>query len=341
MAECRTADRPWLIGPRADAWFVFGLGGLFSLVLYLCWRAGDGFLVVAAVFAVLVDFPHVLWTSLRVLLDPDERERNGRHYLVSLAVILAAVGGLTVAGRFDVVLTVFVGWQVLHVVKQHIGMVSVYAARAQSRRDRRPAKYLLIAGCSAPVLYRLSEGLHLGHYVIAGRPLPFSDAEVLLPPVPVAVVVLGYALFGVALVRFVVDEVRSAERLPGIALATIGVALTFYNLSYVLVSDPYALILIATTFHGFQYHVISWARNRGRFAGTGSRLLLARLTCPKSVWPLGLALAGVGGALSQGEFVLGGVIPFTIVLHHFYLDGRLWKPAGNPGLARHLALASR
>jgi len=95
--------------------------------------ARSGFLLVAALFAVLADFPHVLQTSLRVWLDPGERRRHGVHYVVSLAVIGTAVGTLAVLGRFVVVVAVFLGWQILHVVKQHIGMVSVYAAKAAYR----------------------------------------------------------------------------------------------------------------------------------------------------------------------------------------------------------------
>lgn len=347
-----TGRRAWLVGPVVDLVFVFGIGGLFSAALYACWRAGSGFLVLAALFAVLLDFPHVLWTSLRVLLDPRERAHHGRHYAISLAVIIVGVATLAAVGRFDVVLTVFVVWQVLHVVRQHIGMVSVYAGKARYVGSRGPVKSLLYLGCLAPVSYRLARGLHLGHYVIAGHALPFSDLRLPIPLVPWPVVFTMYAGFAAALVVFATDQWRrrAAGILPGAALATVGVAIVFYNLSYVLVSDPYALILIATTFHSLQYHVISWARNRGRFGGpapdatnarTGRQLLLARLTCPKSVVPLGIVLALVGAALADGELVLAGVVPFSLVLHHFYLDGWLWKPATNPGLADDLALSAR
>lgn len=345
----RRSPRPWLINPTVDLALVFGVGVLFSAVLYVCWRAGSGFLVVAAVFAVLLDFPHVLWTSVRVGLDPRERALHGRHFLVSLGVITAAVAALAGTGHFLVVVVVFVLWQVWHVVRQHLGVVSVYAAKAGYRGSRAPAKRVLVAGCLAPVLYRAAQGLQLGHYVVGGRVLPFSDLTVPLPPVPAALVVAAYAAFAVLAVRFAAQQVghrRHGERpLPAVALLTIAVAVAFYNASYLLVSDPYALILIATTFHSLQYHVISWARNYGRFtinAGTDEeRLLLSQLTCPKSVVPLGLVLVVTGGLLASGEFVLAGVVPFSIVLHHFYLDGVLWKPSANPDLARDLAIGPR
>jgi hypothetical protein len=333
------ARRPaWLIGPVVDLGFVFGVGLLFSAGLYASWLLGSGFLVLAAVFAVLLDFPHVLWTSMRVLMDPKERARHGRHFVASLAAIAGAVVIAAELHRFDLVLVVFVVWQVVHVVRQHIGMVSIYAAKAGYRGTRRPVKWLLYLGCLAPVCYRLAQGLHLGHYVIFGHALPFSDVRLPLPLLPWPIVYLAYAGFAAAAIVFVVNQAR--HRLPSAALVTVAVAVGFYNLSYVFVSDPYALILIATTFHSLQYHLISWARNRGRFgdATETRRLLLARLTCPKSVIPLAVVLAVVGFALAEGEFVLAGALPFSLVLHHFYLDGWLWKPARNPELAHDLAL---
>ncbi len=338
----------WLIGSGPDLLFVFGVGAAFSLVLYGCWRTGSGFLLLAGLFAVLLDFPHVLWTSIRVGLDPQERALHGRHFLISLAVIGAAVSTLAALGRFEVVLGVFVVWQVWHVIKQHIGMVSIYAAKGGYRGSRRPVKLLLAAGCLAPVVYRAAHGLHVGHYAIGGKPLPFSDVSLPVPPVPWLVVVAAYLAFAIAAGRFAADQLRrpSGQRLPGPALITVAVAVAFYNASYLLISDAYALILIATTFHSLQYHVISWARNRGRFTSpgrtcagpSGRELLLSRLTCPKSVVPLGIVLALIGVALAQGELVLAGVVPFTLVLHHFYLDRVLWKPARNPQLASDLRL---
>jgi hypothetical protein len=54
-----------------------------------------------------------------------------------------------------------------------------------------------------------------------------------------------------------------------------------------------------------------------------------------------VVLATVGALLSYGEFVLLGIIPFSLTLHHFYADGFLWKPSANPGLATDLGLVTR
>jgi hypothetical protein len=40
------------------------------------------------------------------------------------------------------------------------------------------------------------------------------------------------------------------------------------------------------------------------------------------------------------DMVLLGVIPLTLVFHHFYLDGVMWKGKGNPELAYELGISS-
>jgi hypothetical protein len=187
-------------------------------------------------------------------------------------------------------------------------------------------------------VFRLAHGLRLGYYAFDGKQLPFSEAHLPVPPIPRLVVWAAYAGMAAAAAWFAAGQFRRppGARLPAPAMVTIAVAVVFYNASYVLVSDPYALILIATTFHSLQYHVVSWARNHCRFTGReagcplpGQRqLLLARLTCPAA-----------GVALAEGEFVLAGAVPFTLVLHHFYLDGVLWKSARNPALAADLRIS--
>jgi hypothetical protein len=335
-----TVTAPWLVNARTDLFLVFVLGAVWSGAAVASVVLGSGFLLVAALFAVLADFPHVLQTSLRVWLDPAERRRHGAHYLISLAVIGTAVGTLAALGRFIVVVAVFLGWQILHVVKQHIGMVSVYAAKAGYRGSRTLAKRALVFGCLAPVLYRAAHGVRFGDYVVGGRRLPFSGLSVPLPPIPPVFVWAAYAVAAVAVAVFVREQVRrwraGSPTLPAVALLTIGVAIAFYNGSYLLLSDPYALTLIATTFHSLQYHLISWARNRG--AGGDPDEVLVRLSRPRALLALAVVLIVPGVLLSFGEFVLLGVLPFTVVLHHFYLDGVLWKPARNPGLAAALSL---
>ncbi len=342
----RTGRQGWFISPRVDIWFVLGAGALLSIGLFVASQNKPWFLVAAVLFAVLSDYPHVLQTTARIWLDPRERARHGRHYVVSIVVIGSAVVGAMFGGLVIVLVTVWAYWQIMHVLKQHYGILNIYAAKNGYRGPRNLAKYLLFAGCLAPVVARAAQGFQFSEYVFFGYRLPFSNLTVPTPPIPWPVIVLGYVLFAVLLVLFIREQLTirrsGGKALPVMALATMGSAIVSYNLSYLLVSDLFALILIATTTHSLQYHLINWTRNHTRFASSPNpaeqRLFLARLTRRRAL-PWYIATFAVLGVITgQLDTILLGVIPLTLVLHHFYLDGVIWKGKDNPELAYDLGI---
>ena len=351
----------WFVGPGVDIWLVPGLGALLSVCLFVASKDKSVFIVCAVLFEVLSDYPHVLQTSARVWLDPRERSKYGRHYAISLVATAALVVGLMYFHGILILASVWAYWQVLHVLKQHYGILSIYAAKHKYRGPKRAAKYALFSGCLAPVIFRAAHGFQFTNYVVFGYRLPFSDLKVPTPPIPWLVVAAGYAFFAVALAVFIRQQWRlrrssaPGERpLPAMALATMISAIVSYNLSYLLVSDLFALILIATTTHSLQYHVISWTRNNSRFGAppdprpdqepaqpraAGERpLLLARLSRRRAL-PAYIAFFAVLGIITgRIDMVLLGVIPLSLVLHHFYLDGVVWKNKTNPALAYELGI---
>jgi hypothetical protein len=341
----RQNEPGWFVSRRVDIGFVFGLGALLSVILFAAESNKSVFLVGAVAFSLLSDLPHVLTTTVRVWLDPRERSRYWAHYTISLAVVAAIVGTLWFGGWLVPLLAIWAYWQVFHVIKQHFGIMNIYAAKNGYRGPRKTIKYALYAVCLAPVIYRARHGLQFSEYEVLGHRLPFSSLAVPVPPIPVVLVVAGYVVAAV-LVALVVREQRHLRRtgqrtLPAMAVATIAIAALSYNLSYLLVSDLFALILIATTTHSLQYHLINWTRNNTRFANSEdpaeSRLLLARLSTRRAL-PLYVAfLAGIGILAGQLDTVIFAV-PLMFVLHHFYMDGSLWKSKGNPELAHDLGI---
>ncbi|WP_406271389.1 hypothetical protein OH799_30635 [Nocardia sp. NBC_00881] len=346
MRAERPARSGWFVSPRVDVFLVLGLGALLSVVLSLTTAHKGAFLVAAVGFSVLSDYPHVMATSARVWLDPRERERYGRHYLISWFVVAALVGSLMFTGWTAIVVAVWAYWQVFHVLKQHFGIINIYASKNGYRSGRKLVKYALFAGSLAPVVYRASEGLRFSEYVVLGHRLPFSDLRVPTPPIPLPLVLAGFGVAAVLIGLFVREQVllhRSGGRaLPAMSWATFGLAVVSYNLSYLLVSDLFALILIATTTHSLQYHLINWTRNNTRFQLSADpkerKLLLARLSSRRALPLYVLGFAAVGIVTGQLDTILLGVIPLTFVFHHFYMDGALWKSKGNPELAYDLGI---
>lgn len=337
--------KTFLAGASADVIGVLGGGVLLSVALYLAWRLNAGFVLAATLFAMLSDLPHVLQTTVRIWLDPQERRLHSRNYLISLAAFASFISAMIAFNRLGVLLVVWVCWQFVHVVKQHYGMISIYAAKDGYRQDKHLVKYTLILGCVAPVLYRLRIGMRFSDYTILGRHMPFSNLALPVVPVSAWMTDAVYAAFFFVLLMLLNQQSRprsAGQRpIPVMAWATLVVALVSYNLAYLVVSDLYALILIATAVHSLQYHLISWRRNFGRFLrpqSSEARLLLARLSQKNAIAAYALFLVILGVILASGESVLLGAIPLTFVLHHFYMDGFIWKGKRNPRLAADLGL---
>lgn len=335
----------WFVSRRVDTYFVFGLGALLSAILFAAENHKGIFLVGAVGFSLLSDLPHVLTTTARVWLDPRERSRYRVHYTVSFAVVAVVVGVLWFGGWLVPLLAIWAYWQVFHVLKQHFGIMNIYATKNGYKGPRKRIKYALYALCLAPVLYRASHGLNFSEYEVLGHRLPFSNLSVPVPPIPDALVIAGFLGAAVLLALAVWEQIglrRAGERtLPAMSVATFVIAALSYNLSYLLVSDLFALILIATTTHSLQYHLINWTRNNTRFAHTDNpaekKLLLARLSTRKAL-PLYIAFFGILGILAGQLDTIIFAVPLTFVLHHFYMDGALWKSKGNPELAHDLGI---
>lgn len=344
-AKTTTGSR-WFVSPRVDTFFVLGLGAVLSAVFFATTHHKGAFLVAAIAFAILSDYPHVFATSARVWLDPRERGRYGRRYLTSLGIIGVILTSLMFTGLTLVVVTVWAYWQVFHVIKQHIGIVNIYASKGGYKSSRKVVKYALFGGCLAPVVYRMAHGLRFSEYEVFGYRLPFSNLSVPTPPIPFVVVAGGFLVAGVLVGLLVVEQLRprrsGVTSLPAMSWATFAIAVASYNLSYLLVSDLFALILIATTTHSLQYHLINWTRNNARFELSAQlrekKLLLARLSSRRALPLYVLCFAVIGIVAGKLDTFLLGVVPLTFVFHHFYMDGAMWKSKTNPELAYELRI---
>jgi hypothetical protein len=68
----------------------------------------------------------------------------------------------------------------------------------------RPIRDLVLSGFLAPLLYQVSHGgFHFGDYQFFGQPLPFANIVVPTPTFAPAWVWAAYALFALALLRFI------------------------------------------------------------------------------------------------------------------------------------------
>ena len=329
---------PWFVSARIDTFTVLVAGPLVSVMLMLAVMQGPAFLIGALLFALFLDLPHVLHTHVRLLANPADYRRNRTQFWGSLIVISLVCVGLGLAQQFAWLVAIWVYWQPYHVCKQHFGVATLYARKSGYQGDTNHVLYLMLSGFAAPLLYRMAHGgFQFGNYELFGDKLPFANMVVPTPPVAEWVALVAYAGFALAIANFVWREWRDKRRhgktLPHFVWVMLAVSLALYNAAYLFVSDLYALILIGTSIHAIQYHLVCVSTVKAVLPHAQTppdssaplkwlHGVVARISATPRLW---MVLIGVGMVVLMTEIPTLGILPLILVLHHFYLDGVIWK----------------
>lgn len=334
-----TSDKAlWFVSARADTLAILIGGPLISVALLWAIVQGPAFLIGALLFALLLDVPHVLHTHVRLFAEPLEYQRHKVRFWAGLVVISAICIGLYTMNALPWLVAIWVYWQPYHVCKQHFGVATLYARKAGYRHSTQPVRNMVLAGFAAPLMYRMTHGgFHFGDYQLFGQALPFANISIPTPSLDPYWAWLAYAVFAFTIVQFIIAEVghrRHREGLPRFVLVMLGVSLGLYNAAYLLVSDLYALILIGTSIHALQYHLVCTStvlaglrRTQGQPVPAGALGVahgwVKRMAARPWIWFGTLGLASL--LVLSLEMPSVGLVPLIIVLHHFYLDGVIWK----------------
>src|SRR5918995_934900 len=115
----------WLISARDDlVWFIGSVVSSYAL-LFLYVKGIVPLVPMVALWAILIDAPHVFGTFSRTYFDRAERKNRARLLWGSL--LFFAVGPLLVlAGAAFVFFFVAALWAYYHLVKQHYGFMVLY-----------------------------------------------------------------------------------------------------------------------------------------------------------------------------------------------------------------------
>src|ERR1044072_8800078 len=115
----------WIIGARDDLIWFTGSGVLSYLLLVLYVNGIVALLPMVALWAILIDAPHVFGTFSRTYFDRTERHSRGRLLWGSL--LFFAIGPvLVLAGAGFVFFFVAALWAYYHLVKQHYRFMVLY-----------------------------------------------------------------------------------------------------------------------------------------------------------------------------------------------------------------------
>lgn len=340
---------PWLWGPRVDLG-VFGGSAVVALALVALgpWLAGPGgelpvwgFLA----FVVVIDVAHVYSTLFRTYLDGAELRRRPLLYAgVPIGCLLAGAAVHSVSRDWF--------WRVLayvalfHFVRQEVGWLAVYRARAglaKSRIDRIIDDGAVYAATLYPVaVWHASPRAF--HWFVDGD---FFDASALRGALPVLFVVWALALAAYA-VRSAWHVTRGKVQL-GKHVVLVATVATWY-VGIVLTNSDWSFTVANVIVHGVPYVALLWfyAREQAREVPhvLGSRLVLRgglavfcavlllfaffeEMVWDRLVWQSHPSLFGGGDAGTPllSPAVLAVVVPLLAVPQatHYVLDAVLWR----------------
>jgi hypothetical protein len=360
---------PWLFSRRVDLG-VFLLPALAALALLAIGRAagigsGDAPEWTWIPGVLLVDVAHVWATLFPVYLDPVERRRHPWLYgLTPLAawgigIALHAAGPL-LFWRALAYLAVF------HFVRQQIGWVALYRARA-GERDRRTAildHAAIYAATLYPLLYWHAHLPRRFAWFLAGDFAALPDLQPLLATLsriagPLAAAILA-AFAGHALWR----RRHGLSGNPGKEILVATTAACWYA-GIVATNSDYAFTVTNVLIHGIPYLALVYFYGRassaapsGSRTALGPRLLAAgllpflallwsaayaeELLWDHAVWHERPYLFGSLDALDASTWLTSWqaiLVPLLAVpqITHYLLDGLIWRRAFNPRLRPALA----
>ncbi|MBI2395043.1 MAG: hypothetical protein HYV09_36065 [Deltaproteobacteria bacterium] len=351
----------WLFSAKVDA-FAFVGPFVFALALLGTGRAlglrstpAWGFLLCV----VMVDVAHVHGTLFRVYLDRAEVMRRKALYLgtpvvaYALGVAVHQLGGSLTFWR---VLAYVAVW---HFVRQQIGWVALYRAKAGERGDpsRRIDAWLDPAATYAATIYPL-----LVWHTHLPRKFAWFVRGDFLPGMPGLVERVARPLWLAILVVFVLRQLQLGVARRGVNVGKVVVILTTYLLWWlgiVAVDEDWAFTVTNVLPHGIPYVVLIAAYSRRRYADPdappapiaqvlvrggfvlayGALVALALFEeglWDRFVWHDHETIFGDGDVLS--DRALGWLVPLLALPQavHYTLDGQIWKGAKNPNLRRYL-----
>lgn len=353
------ATAGWLYGPATDLLVGAGVGYVFSIPLLFVMSSVLDFgywpMTVGAIFGLLVSGPHYGATILRVY---DQRE-DRRKYAIFAVWITALLCGLFITALNvlivgSILFTVYATWSPWHYSGQNYGIAVMFLRRRGIAIDPRAKRLLYTSFFLSFVLAFLV--LHAKQSVVSYASIPISDASVYRflsfgiprPVLGVIVPVAALAYIGsiVGALFLLLREARLQDLVPVVCLVMVQALWFALPAALPLLVDVSLYGLAFTTVwisaaHSLQYLWVTsyYARGREASLGTGAyywRALLAGWTV--TIFPALIFAPGLLGSVPW-DLGLAALLIAVVNLHHFVLDGAIWKLRDGP-VARVLLRAA-
>jgi len=349
-APSATASNPrWLFGPLSD--LLFGCGLLYVLAFAAHSVAGPslrgvtpGYLL--PLLILLLSSPHYGATLLRVY----EQRRDRRSYAlfsIWITVALAALFAISLPGGLlgSIFLTLYLTWSPWHYSGQNYGLSVMFLGRRGVAMTPLAKRWLHASFQLSFLLAALVMHLEVGS---AYSPVEYEGAGVTFLPVGISRSV-GDLLLPVVGLAYLASVVGSLALLRRVARWSDLLPTCILMLTQALwFAAPFAVqywgwqtglepldaqrqlrsyMLMIFVGHAVQYLWVTtyYARAGGAWTGYG-RYWLKALAAGTALWTLPAVALGPTGVAGQHGYVNLALLIATFVnLHHFILDGAIWK----------------
>ena len=248
-------DLIWLIGSVLSSYALLGLyvSGILPLV------------PMVALWAILIDAPHVFGTFSRTYFDRTERRNRSRLLWGSL--LFFAVGPIMVlAGAGLIFFFIAALWAYYHLVKQHYGFMVLYKKKNNDLApvDNALDRLLLMFAFNYPFVAFIARDPEAMARVPGVLQSGVNSLSLILL---VATIVLAVGWLGRQLQRAMVGE---ALNVPKYLLLAAAIPMHWIVLLTPMPHKPIAIVAILTIYHNLQYHRLIWFHNQKYAIRTGS-----------------------------------------------------------------------
>lgn len=339
----------WIISTREDLiWFIGSVASSY-LLLFVYVKGIVPLVPMVALWAILIDAPHVFGTFSRTYFDRTERQNRARLLWGSLLFFL--VGPLLVwMGAALLFFFVAALWAYYHLVKQHYGFMVLYKKKNNDLApiDNALDRLLLLFAFNYPFVAFIAQDPE----AMARVPgVLQSGVTTLATLLLVGTIVLGIAWLARQLQRALTGLPLNV---PKYLLLAAAIPMHWVVLLTPMPHKPIAIVAILTIYHNLQYHRLIWFHNKKYSAAAGksedqgqlrqkygaAELISRRLLFYVAFGIVfGLIYQGprqlLGYASLQNEANGSAETPFPIQLGisvlwgyafiHYYLDSKIWR----------------
>jgi hypothetical protein len=351
----RAPDRRWLFGPIPD--LLFGCGVLYAVFFVLQVFAGDRMRAIFPLeyqpfLALALGTPHYGATLLRVYERSEDRRRYAVFALwITLTLAVAFVVGLRVFWVGSILVTIYMTWSPWHYSGQNYGVSLMFLRRrgvpltpVTQRLIR--ASFVLSFLLVAIMSHGLAPGVTYAPGTAAGTAYAFLPIGIPFKRPLFDACAIGYAAVTLTAGALLLRRASLADLAPAGAVVLLQalwfaapVCARHFGVGAgidVFQRGAYAFLWVSMG-HFLQYLWITTYYAEASRPGDGDRAARHRRFLGKSllagvaIWvvPTLIFAPGALGSLPD-DLGLGILVAAVVNLHHFVLDGAIWKLRAGP-----------